>query len=187
LEFLKVHEKVVQPGGNKLNINPYFLGFTILSDIRKRWDEKHKNGESEITGFQKVLEVTRDEDDISFLRNYLTQDICNDLKMFAYVKKYDRLSDEYVEVESIKADDIVENMIKEMYNYRSPSIAIVHASEMGLELELMSPEFGTLDHKHAEKVMGYLYECWGGVVDLKTIDENKEVIHLTYDEAGFSH
>ena len=46
LDFCKLHEKVVQPGGNKLNINPYFLGFTIFSDIRKRWDKLHEEGKS---------------------------------------------------------------------------------------------------------------------------------------------
>src|SRR5690606_23267304 len=105
LEFVKIHERVVQPGSSKLNINPYFLGFTILNDIQKRWDEYYENGSSEITGFEKILEVIKNEDDISFLRNYLTQEICDDLGLFAYVKKYDRNREEFIQIESKRADD----------------------------------------------------------------------------------
>ena len=54
LEFCKIHERVVQPGSNKLNMNPYFLGFTIFNDIRERWDEMYKNGESDIDGLSKI-------------------------------------------------------------------------------------------------------------------------------------
>lgn len=187
IEFLKIHERVVQPGQSKLNINPYFLGFTILNDVIKRWDKKHQEGTSDITGFQKFLDIISNEDDISFLRNYLTQDIVDQLKMFAYVVKYDKNKEEYFEVESTHVDDVVESLITEMYNYRAPVIDIVHASEQGIELEHKSTEFGTLDIKHTQKVMQYLHNVWGGVIDLKTIDGKGDVTHLTYDELGFSH
>ena len=53
VEYTQLHERVVQAGGNKFNMNPYYLGFRIFQDIEKRWDEKHKNGESDITGYEK--------------------------------------------------------------------------------------------------------------------------------------
>lgn len=187
LEFVKIHERVVQPGRSKLNINPYFLGFTILNDIKKRWDALKEEGKSEITGFEKILEVVREEDDISFLRNYLTQDICNDLGLFAYTKKYDKKREEYIQVESKKVDDIVEHMISGLFNYRSPDIRIVHASHMGLELEHYSTNVGALDPKHTRQVMKYLYNVWNGTIDLKTANRKGEVFHYTYDEEGFSH
>lgn len=187
LEFCKLHGAVVQPGQNRLNINPYFLGFVILNDIHKRWDDKYKNGESTITGWQKVLDVSKNEDDISLFRNYLTQEVVDELKMFAYIRKYDKSNEEYIEVQSTRLLDVVEHLISSMYNYRAPVISVVKASQMGLELEHNSTDMGTLDLKHTKKVMQYLQNIWGGLVDLKTINKNGETIHWSYDEVGFSH
>lgn len=185
LEFCKLHERVVQPGGDPTNINPYFLGFTIFNDIKERWDELFNNGESEITGFQKILQVVAEEDDVSFLRNYLTQTIVDELGMFSYISGKDKHG-EFIDIESRKVKDVVESMASKRYNYQAPLISIVRAASGGLELEHDSSEVGTLDPKHLGKVMGYLQEIWGGIIDLKTVDENGGTIHYTYDEVGFS-
>jgi stage V sporulation protein R len=187
LEFVKIHEKVVQPGGSKLNINPYFLGFTIFNDIKKRWDLKFEKGESKINGFQKMLEVVEEEDDISFLRSYLTQELVDELQMFTYKTHYDKGRDQYIEIKSTDAKDVVESLTSKIYNYQSPLIYIDSASPGGLELVHDSTEIGTLDPKHISKVMGYLQEVWGGIINLQTVDDKGEVLHYTYDEEGFSH
>ena len=121
----------MQPGGNKLNINPYFLGFSIFNDIKKRWDEKHKNNESDINGFQKILEVVEEEDDVSFLKNYLTQELVDDLGMFTYIREYNEAQGEYIEIESKNVDDVSEGIAKTIYNYRAPIISIEAASDDG--------------------------------------------------------
>ncbi len=187
LEFVKIHERVVQPGSSKLEINPYFLGFTILNDIKAKWDEKFKNKESDINGFQKMLEVVANEDDISFLRLYLTQDIVDDLQMFTYKQIFDRNKNQYIEIQSTDVKDVVESQVSQLYHYRSPLIYIEKAGPGYLELVHESTEIGTLDPKHIEKVMGYLQEIWHGVVNLKTVDDSGETLHFTYDEEGFSH
>lgn len=185
IEFCKIHERVVQAGGDPLNINPYFLGFTIFNDIKKRWDESHAAGNSDIDGFQKILEVVAEEDDISFLRNYLTQEIVDELGMFAYITGQDK-SGEYIQIESREAADVVEFLISKIINYRTPVISIAKASSEGLELVHESKDIGTLDPKHLDKVMGYLHDVWGGIIDLETVDEEHKIIHYTYDEVGFS-
>jgi len=187
IDFVKIHQSVVQPGSSKLNINPYFLGFTILNDIKKRWDIKYEAGESEITGFQKILKVCEDEDDISFLREYLTQEIVDELKMFTYKSFYDRNKEQYIKVESTKAIDVVESQISKIYNYMAPLIYVEKANSTNLELVHESTNIGTLDPKHLEKVCEYIQELWGGVVDMKTVDDAGETMHYTYDEEGFSH
>lgn len=185
LDFCKTHERVVQPGHNKLNINPYFLGFTILGDIRKKWNKLYENGESSIDGWTKVLEVVANEDDISILRNYLTQDLINELEMFTYKNVYDRNTDHYIEIESRDVRDVVESQVRGLYNYHSPLIYIEKASSDGIELVHGSTEFGTLDLKHIEKVLGYVHQLWGGIINLETIDEKGGPINFTYDEERF--
>ncbi len=83
IEFARLHAGVVNPGG-RYSINPYYLGYMILVDIEKRWDEMHAAGETPLTGREKIFEVRRTEDDLSFLRNYLTPDLVQRLNLFAY-------------------------------------------------------------------------------------------------------
>jgi stage V sporulation protein R len=187
LEFCKIHERVVQPGGSILNINPYFLGFTIFNDIKKRWDKKFEDGESDINGFQKILQVVEGEDDISFIRTYLTKEIAKELKLFSYKTYYNKSQDKIVEIMSTDLNDIIEDLTQKIYHYRVPLIYISKASLDGLEMVHDSKEIGTMDPKHAERWMEYIYEIWGNVVDLKTVDNDGDVLHFTFDELGFSH
>lgn len=186
LEFCKVHEKVVQPGGNKLNINPYFLGFTILNDIKARWNKLHEDGESEINGMQKVLEVIRDEDDISFIRNYLTKELAEELKLFTYVGVKMASGDEAIHVLGTELDMIKDSLTKDLYNYRSPLICITGIEDGILQLEHRSGNIGTLDYKHLETTLEYMFEAWGNPVNIETVDSENNTIHFTYDESGFS-
>lgn len=187
IDFLRVHERVVQPGGDPMNINPYFLGYTIFLDIQKRWDRYHAAGESELTGFQKILQVVEEDDDISFIRNYLTPQICKDLKMFTFINKYDPKVGHLIRVESKHVDDIIESIVSKIYNYRTPQLAITEASHDGIEMVHMSADVGTLDVDHLEKVMRFFYQIWGKIIDLETRDDEDNVINFTYDELGFSH
>jgi len=186
LEFANLHSRVVQPGNDPSNLNPYYLGFTILQDIRKRWDEKFKNGESDIDGWQKILEVVRTEDDNSLIRNYLTQELVDDMKLFVYRIINGLDGSQFLEIESRKVEDVINNHIEKSYLNRIPVIAITRAGPDGLELKHMSKDVGTLDINHMKKVMSYLQEIWGGIIDLETVDESGDKVHFSYDEAGFS-
>ena len=184
MDFCKIHEKVVQPGGNKLNINPYFLGFTILNDIRKRWNALYEEGKSDIDGMQKIYEVVASEDDISFIRNYLTEEIAEDLQLFSY--KSLRTSDggEAIHVLEKEIDIIREAIVKDLYNYRSPLVCITGIEDGILQLKHTSTNVGTLDEKYAEAVVGYIYELWGKPVNLETVDDDGNAVHITFDELG---
>jgi spore cortex formation protein SpoVR/YcgB (stage V sporulation) len=122
------------------------------------------------------------------LKNYLSQELIDDLGMFTYVKQYNKTTGEYIEVESKSVDDVAEGIAKTIYNYRVPLISIEEAHDDGLCLKHHGTEIGTLDQVHLEKIMEYLRDLWGGgLVDFETVDDNGEAIHYTYDELGFSH
>jgi len=185
IEYSKLHERVVQPGTNKFNINPYYLGFKIFLDIEERWDKLYEKGESDITGFQKILQVVEEEDDISFVRNYLTKELCEEIQLFVYSRdNYN--GDDILEIESRDLDDIKEYVVQDLYNYRAPIISVSNVSPFGVELEHESTNVGTLDLKHTKQVMTYLYKIWNTNIDLKTVDEDGIVYHITLDEEGFS-
>tara|TARA_B100001094_G_C18196186_1_gene811199 strand:- start:7052 stop:8437 length:1386 start_codon:yes stop_codon:yes gene_type:complete len=185
LDFCGIHEKVVQPGGNNLNINPYFLGFKIFTEIKERWDALYEAGESDINGLEKIYRVVETEDDISFLRNYLTKELSEELKLFSYKDIQTPTGDKGIHVTGTDLDRVVESLTKDLYNYRAPLIVITGIEDGFLQLNHISKEIGTLDAKHVEKVLEYVYEAWKSPVNLETIAHNNEVINYTYDELGF--
>ena len=90
IEYSKLNSGVVQPSRNSLN--PYYLGLKILEDIEKRWDEP---SEEEIRRFErkpgqgraKIFEVREFDSDTSFIRNYLTKQLVEDLDLYVFEKK----------------------------------------------------------------------------------------------------
>jgi len=187
LDFCGLHEKVVQPGRNSLNINPYFLGFKIFTDIKERWDRFHEEGTSSLTGLEKVYKVVETEDDISFIRNYLTKELAQELKLFSYKDIQTPGGDRGIHITGTDLNSVVESLTKDLYNYRAPLIAITGIEDGFLQLDHVSKNIGTLDVTHAEKVMEYIYEAWRSPLNLETIDDSGFIINYTYDELGFSN
>jgi stage V sporulation protein R len=191
IDFARTHEKVVQPG-DPFSINPYYLGYRIFKDIEKRWDEKHVAGESGTTGRQKIFEVRREEDDVSFLRNYLTVELVDELKLFTfgYENEYEKKSEDeeetLYEIKSRMRDEIVEALARPRYNNWAPKIVITDASSERIALRHDSEELGTLSFRYAEHVLEYIWELWAAPVELRTKDDDGKELVLLFDEAGFS-
>src|ERR1051326_843165 len=96
IEFANLHSGVVSP--QKGQLNPYYLGYKIYEDIERRWnepstEEREKFGRVGGEGREKIFEVRELENDISFLRNYLTEELCEELDLFVF---------ELIEEEEIK-------------------------------------------------------------------------------------
>lgn len=185
LDFARDHERVVQPGGNPFRINPYFLGYKIFKDIEKRWDEKHGEG----AGKKKIFEVRREEDDISFLRNYLTSDLVRDLNLFTFGYAHDYPKDHdgerLIEIKERMRDDVVETMVKPLYNGGAPKIVITDiGSEGTLILRHDGDEDGTIDQAFAKKTLEYIWDLWTAPVELYAKDDDGTDIAICFDEAG---
>jgi stage V sporulation protein R len=83
IDFGVLHAGVVNPG-HAMSINPYYLGYRMLVDVERRWNQLYATGASSITGRQKLFEIRAQENDISFLANYLSQELADELDLFAY-------------------------------------------------------------------------------------------------------
>jgi len=80
----------VQPSRHTLN--PYYLGLKIFEDIERRFDHPTKEEQARFgrvpgKGRGKMFEVRELDSDISFIRNYLTKDLVNDLDLYIFEKK----------------------------------------------------------------------------------------------------
>ncbi len=169
LEFGVLHSSVVHPG-SPTTVNPYYLGFKIFHDIRKRF------------GDDKLFEARRDENDLSFVRNYLTEELAEELKLFTFGYRNPRKTE--VEVKSRNLNEVIEALSTPRYNYGAPRVVVQEVKDNALHLEQLRRDLAPLDQRYAEKTLEYVYELWKAPVHLLARDEDREV-RLSYTIEGF--
>ena len=184
LEFARLHAGVVNPGG-RFSLNPYYLGYTMLVDIEQRWDQKHAAGEVALTGRQKLFEVRRTEDDLSFLRNYLTPELVERLNLFAYGSDCTHPPGQQcpqcqtVVITARERDAVVEALLAPRYNYGVPRIVVHDVANNTLCLEHLDRTTTFLDRQYANSTLAYVAELWKHPVHLLTSDERGQPTSLT--------
>ena len=184
IEFACLHAGVVNPGG-RFSINPYYLGYSILVDIEKRWDALYAAGTSPMTGRQKLFEVRRTEDDISFLRNYLTIELIEKLKLFTYGRPCTHppgqhcAQCEHVVITSREHEAILEMLLAPRYNYGVPRIVVRDVVNNALYLEHLDRTTTFLERRFAAQTLAYIAELWKHPVYLLTSDEHDKEVSLT--------
>jgi stage V sporulation protein R len=181
LEFAELHAGVVSPHRNQLN--PYYLGYKIFEDIEKRWNNPTKEEQEKFDrklgeGRAKIFEVRELDNDVSFLRNYLTEDLCEELDLFVY----ELVDEEEWTVTEKRWERVRDQLVGNMTNFGYPYIEVVDNDYNGnLELYLRHRyESAELDMKYARKVMEYVHKLWGRPVHLETVVED-ETTTLHYD------
>lgn len=168
IEFLNRHNQVIRPFLG--SINPYYMGFKIFEDIEKRY------------GMKKIFEVREIERDESFIRRYLTNELCRDMNLFSYSKssrdyKVEEVSDEegWRKIRDIIANSVGMGsipIIKVIEILKDGSLLLEHEYD-GRELELT----------YAYETLKYLSTLWGGKVELRTIiNKDKKAITCTEDK-----
>ena len=162
MEFIKRHNDVIRPHIGK--INPYFIGFKMFQDIEKRF------------GKSKIFEVRELERDSSFLRRYLTQELCEETNLFEYVQKgNDFIVDEV-------SDDIGWMNIRDTLSNTCgmgsiPCISVENLSRKDFTLTLRHIYEGReLLISYAQSTLKYVKELWGGNVELRTIINDRETV-----------
>jgi stage V sporulation protein R len=180
VEFAQLHSSVLTP--SRTSLNPYYIGYKIFEDIEKRWDnpteeEQEQLGRQPGMGRQKIFEVREIDNDVSFLRNYLTEDLVKDLDLYLYKKE----GDEWVIVEK-NWQKVRDTIVTNMTNFGHPYLVVDNGDYRGnRELYIKHLHEGQdLDLHYAEKTLQHVYLLWGRPVHLETVYENKRIL-LTYD------
>ncbi|GER88548.1 stage V sporulation protein R [Dictyobacter vulcani] len=180
VEFAQLHSSVLTP--SRTSLNPYYIGFKILEDIERRWDnptreEQDRLGRKPGQGRQKIFEVRELDNDVSFLRNYLTEDLIKDLDLYLYKKE----GDEWVIAEK-NWQKVRDTIVGNLTNFGHPYLVVDNGDYKGnRELYLTHLFEGQeLDLNYAEKTLQHVYTLWGRPVHLETTYEGKRIL-LTYD------
>jgi stage V sporulation protein R len=180
VEFARLHSSVLSP--SKRNVNPYYVGMKVFEDIERRWneptdDEREKLGRRGGEGLAKVFEVREIENDASFLRNYLTKELVEELDLYLYRLEGDR----WVIVE--KDWEVVrDTILTGMTNFGQPYIVVEDGDyRRGRELYMRHCHEGDdLDLDYADKTLRYVYQLWRRPVHLDTIVDGKKSV-LSYE------
>jgi stage V sporulation protein R len=181
LEFAELHAGVVSP--HKGQLNPYYLGYKIFEEIEKRWDEPTKEERERFgrvggEGRDKMFEVRELDNDISFLRNYLTEELCEDLDLFVY----ELVDEEDWTITEKKWERVRDRLVANMTNFGFPYIEVVDGDYDGnRELYLKHRHEGVdLDMKYARKTLEYVHKLWGRDIHLETIIDGEPTV-MHYD------
>ncbi len=162
VDFAQLTASVAQP--NRFNFNPYNVGLVIWQDIERRY------------GRDKLFEVRECDSDVSFLRNYLNQDIVDECDLYVYGRR----GSEWVVIER-DAAVIRDLLVQQRTNAGFP---VLHASEeaepSGRLLISHAYEGQELDVKYIERTLPMVYRLWGRPVSLKTV-LNGHAVEFAYD------
>jgi len=176
------------------SLNPYKLGLELLRDVEDRWDKgkfgkewnecddyrAKDNWDKKLgLGRQKIFEVRRLCNDVTFIDDYLTMDFAEKFKLFTF--EANQRSAQW-EIASRDFKEIKNKLLFSLTNFGQPFMSVEEANFRNRS-ELL------LDHRHegfdlkvseARKVMENLYKIWKKTVNVRTIVQNENVI-LTYD------
>lgn len=160
LDAIKTHSDVVRPhaSGSQVSLspNPYHVGFVMWEKII----EEH--------GLERAFDIRRQDDDFSFVRNYLTEDIAAELDLFQYLAK----KDGSVEVVDSDINELREAILAPRYNFGAPAVSADHVATDGT-LHLIhdhETDGRGLDLRRSEKVLEYVHRVWRRPVCLDTVD-----------------
>ena len=183
-----------QPG----RLNPYRLGVELFRDIQHRWDtgkfgkeyencedwekKKHWNQETK-QGIQKVFEVRKHYNDITFIDTFFTEEFAREHHFFTY--KHDSDSGQYV-IDSRDFRKIKEKLLFSLTNLGQPYIEITDANYQNRgELYLKHRFEGIELHRgFAQETLKNLFKLWTRPVIIETVVENKTIL-FRYDGSEF--
>jgi stage V sporulation protein R len=197
VDFCDHHAGVMamQPG----RINPYKIGVELLRDIEDRWNRgkygkdyddcddlvaKNRWDKKLGLGRQKIFEVRRVCNDITFIDEYMTEEFCERLKLYTY--SFNRRTNQY-EIADRDTKKVKEKLLFQLTNMGQPFIYVIDGNFQNKgELLLWHKHQGMdLDVRWARETMRSLNEIWRRPVNVETeVDGQKKL--FTYASGEFS-
>jgi stage V sporulation protein R len=184
IEFADLHSGVVSP--QKGQLNPYYLGYKIYENIEQRWNSPSKDDSKKFNriggeGREKMFEVRELENDVSFLRNYLTEELCEELDLFVF----ELVEEEEWQISDKRWEKVRDQLVGNMTNFGFPYLQVEDGDYNGnRELYLKHCYEGTeLDMRYARKALEHVQTLWGRPVHLETmVDDEATVMHYNGEE-----
>ena len=181
-------------------LNPYKMGVELFRHIMERWDkgqfgrewdecedmELRESWDKHLgLGIEKIFEVRKTHNDITFIDEFLTYDFVRDQKLFSF--GYNKQNRRY-EIESRKFEEVKRKMLMQLTNMGQPFIRLTDANAGNKgNLLLEHRHYGIdLDPGYVREVLKNLYAIWTRPVGIKTRDsEQNKPILASFDGTEF--
>ena len=181
-------------GGSRFKLNPYKLGLELFRDIEDRWNTGRFGKEYEECedmairekwnlnlglGREKIFEVRRLHNDLTFIDTFLTDDFCRRQKLFVYGKEQ---KDSTWVIQTREFNKVKEMILSGLTNLGNPLIRILDGNfeNRGELLLLHQHESRDLKWNFADDTLLNLYRLWQRPVHVETKRDGKKV-RLSFD------
>ena len=197
IDFADHHSGVVATHG--MQLNPYKLGLELLRDVEDRYNrgrfgkeydecddlaERRRWNKRVGLGREKLFQVRKLYNDITFIDEFLTLDFCRENKLFSFGfnDKHNRW-----EIESRQFKAIKHKLLDSLTNLGQPFIAVEDGNyENRAELLLLHRHDGMdLDPNYASETLKALHRIWTRPVNIQTMVGGKPTI-LRFDGKEYS-
>lgn len=175
-------------------LNPYKLGVELFRDIEDRWNRgcfgeeyercddyaaKQRWNTGAGLGRQKIFEVRRVHNDLTFVDEFLTLDFCRQHKLFQF--GYNDQSG-YYEVESREFAKIKRQLLFNLTNLGRPLIYVKEGNYKNRGELYLEHRYGGVELKltYAQDTLTNLHRLWNRPVHLETVVKDHLTI-LSYD------
>jgi stage V sporulation protein R len=175
-------------------LNPYKLGLELFRDIEERWNKGQFGPEWEECddaakkyswdrglglGRQKIFEVRKIHNDVTFIDEFLTEEFVEKHQLFTYT--FNKQTQEYViETRDFKA--VKEKLLFGLSNFGQPYISVEDGNYQNRnELYLVHRFEGyPLRLDYARATLEKLFQIWQRPVHVETVVEKRKKV-LTYN------
>ncbi len=175
-------------------LNPYKVGIELFRNIEDRWnrgafgreyeqcddhqERKHWNTDAGL-GREKIFEIRRIHNDLTFIDEFLTLDFVREHKFFRF--GYNENTEVY-EIETREFPKVKQQLLASLTNRGRPIIAVADGNyknrgELYLKHDYSDVE---LQHDYARDTLENLERLWSRPVHLETILEDSQIV-LSYD------
>jgi len=192
IDYAEHHAGTV--GGSKFHLNPYKLGLELFRDIEERWNKGRFGKAYEECddlairdswdldlglGQEKIFEVRRLYNDLTFIDTFLTDDFCRRQKLFVYAKEE---KDPAWVIKTREFSKIKEMILSRLTNLGTPLIRVLDGNfeNRGELLMVHHHEEKDLKWNFAHETLVNLHRLWKRPVHLETKKEEKRV-RLSFD------
>lgn len=166
IEFAKMNAGVIQ--GSPTSLNPYLLGVKMFENLDRNY------------GRDFIFEVREIEHDVSFVRNYLSKEIIEEMDLYIFQKQ----NRDY-HISSKNWEQTRDAIVNQRTNGGYPYIVVKDGDyNQNRELYLLHKYEGTeLDLKYLYHTLPNVYQLWGRNVHMETIVQGKPML-FSYDGEG---
>ncbi len=192
IDYADHHSGTMAMSGARLN--PYKLGIELLRDVEERWnkgqfgpeyddcddlDAKRQWNKDLGLGRQKIFEVRKVHNDITFIDTFLTPEFCRRHKLFSF--GYNDTAEQYL-IESREFANIKQRLLFSLTNFGKPWIVVVNGNHRNRGELLLKHIHGGMDLKldTAKDTMANLQFMWNRPVHLETLIDGKPSV-LSFD------